>query len=146
MELMLDFWHWWIFASVLIIIEVLAPTFFSLWIGIAAFLTGVILYIWPELAWEYQFFLFAVLSLLSIIGWRHYYTKKPIATDEPLLNRRGEQYVGRIITLKEPIQDGHGKVKIDDSTWKIEGPDCAIGTKIKIVSVNNVVFKVEIVG
>ena len=54
--------------------------------------------------------------------------------------------MGRIITLKEPIQDGHGKVKIDDSTWKIEGPDCAIGTKIKIVSVNNVVFKVEIVG
>lgn len=146
MELLIDFWHWWIFAVVLIIIEVLAPTFFALWVGIAAFLTGVILFIWPDLAWEYQFFIFAVLSILSIIAWRHYYTKNPIATDEPLLNRRGEQYVGRVITLKEPIQDGQGKVRIDDSTWKIEGPDCAIGTKIKIVSVNNVVFQVEIVS
>lgn len=146
MELVIDFWHWWILAVVLIIIEVLAPTFFALWVAIAAFFTGLILYFMPDLAWEYQFFIFAVLALLSIVAWRHYYTKSPIATDEPLLNRRGEQYVGRVITLKEAIVDGHGKVKIDDSTWKVEGPDCAVGTKIKIVSVNNVVFQVEVVS
>ncbi len=53
--------------------------------------------------------------------------------------------MGRIITLNVPIEDGQGKVKVDDSTWKIEGIDCPAGTKIKIVSVNNVVFQVEIV-
>jgi len=74
-----------------------------------------------------------------------HYKNNPLVSDEPLLNRRGEQYVGRVITLQEPIVDGQGKVKVDDSTWKIEGEDCAVGTKVKIVSVNNVVFKVEIV-
>jgi membrane protein implicated in regulation of membrane protease activity len=59
------------------------------------------------------------------------------------LNRRGEQYVGRVVTLKEPIVDGHGKVQLDDSTWKITGDDCDAGTQIKITSVNNVVFQVE---
>jgi len=143
--LIIDFWYWWILAVVLIIIEILAPSFFALWIGIAAFFTGLLLYIMPDLAWDYQVFIFSVLSVLSIVAWRHYYLKSPIATDEPLLNRRGEQYIGRIITLKEPIQDGQGKVRIDDSTWKIEGPDCPVGTKIKIVSLNNVVFQVETV-
>ena len=91
-------------------------------------------------------FLFAVLSIASIIACRYYYNKNPIATDEPLLNRRGEQYVGRVITLKKAIIDGQGKVNVDDSTWKIEGEDCPSGTKIKIISVNNVVFQVEIIN
>ena len=138
-----DFWHWWMIAVVLVILEILAPTFFALWMAIAAFVTGFILYLVPEIQWEYQVFLFAVLSVVSIIGWRHYYSKNPIKTDEPLLNRRGEQYVGRTITLKEAIIDGMGKVQVDDSTWKIEGEDCPVGTKVKIVSVNNVVFQVE---
>jgi hypothetical protein len=141
-----DFWHWWIAAVVLVIFEILAPTFFALWMGIAAFLTGLVVYLMPEIEWEYQIFMFAILSVLSIVAWRHYYSKNPIVTDEPLLNRRGEQYVGRVITLKEPIVDGQGKVRVDDSTWKVEGEDCPAGTKIKIISVDNVVFKVEAVS
>jgi len=146
MELVLDFWHWWIFAVALIILEILAPSFFALWLAIAAFVTGLALFLMPELQWQTQIFMFAVLSVISIIAWRRYYIKNPIETDQPMLNRRGEQYVGRVITLKMPIEDGQGKVQIDDSTWKIEGDDCVAGTKIKIVGVDNVVFQVEIVS
>ena len=146
MELGFDFWHWWIFAVALVIIEILLPTFFFLWMAIAAFIVGGLLWLVPSLAWEYQVFIFAILSVVSIILWRHYYLKNPIETDEPLLNRRGEQYVGRVITLKEPIVDGQGKVKVDDSIWKIEGEDCPIGTKVKITSVSNVIFKVELLS
>jgi len=146
MELVLDFWHWWIFAVALIILEILAPSFFALWLAIAAFVTGLALFLMPELQWQTQIFMFAVLSVISIIAWRRYYIKNPIETDQPMLNRRGEQYIGRVITLKMPIEDGQGKVQIDDSTWKIEGEDCATGTKIKIVGVDNVVFQVEIVS
>ncbi len=102
-------------------------------------------YFMPEMQWEYQVFVFALLSVASIVVWKIYYKNNPLISDEPLLNRRGEQYVGRIITLQVPIVDGQGKVKVDDSTWKIEGEDCPAGTKVKIVSLNNVVFKVEIV-
>jgi membrane protein implicated in regulation of membrane protease activity len=140
-----DFWHWWILAVVMIILEILAPTFFALWMGVAAFLTGVSVYFMPEMQWEYQVFIFALLSVASIIAWKIYYKNNPLGSDEPLLNRRGEQYVGRVITLQVPIVDGQGKVKVDDSTWKIEGENCPAGTKVKIVSLNNVIFKVELV-
>jgi inner membrane protein len=146
MELILDFWHWWIFAVALIILEILAPSFFALWLAIAAFVTGLALFLMPELQWQTQIFMFAVLSVISIIAWRRYYAKNPIETDQPMLNRRGEQYIGRVITLKMPIEDGQGKVQVDDSTWKIEGDDCVAGTKVKIIGVDNVVFQVEIVS
>jgi membrane protein implicated in regulation of membrane protease activity len=146
MELVLDFWHWWILAVAFIIIEILAPTFVILWMGIAAFITGLILFLMPELQWQIQVFIFAILSVMSIIVWRKYYSTNPIETDQPMLNRRGEQYVGRIITLKTPIEDGYGKVQVDDSTWKIEGEDCPAGTKVKIVGVENVVFQVELIS
>jgi len=141
-----DFWHWWIFAIALIIFEILAPAFFALWMAVAAFITGCVLYLMPDMQWQSQLILFSILSVASIIAWRKYYDKNPIKTDEPLLNRRGEQYIGRVFTLKEPIVDGQGKVNVDDSTWKIEADrDCPAGEKVKIISLNSVVFKVEVI-
>lgn len=143
MPFVIDFWHWWIFAVALIIIEILAPSFFALWMGIAAFFTGLVLLLIHDLGWEYQLMLFAVLSVFSIVLWRRYYLKNPIVSDQPNLNRRGEQYIGRIVTLQSPIVDGVGKIRLDDSSWKVEGPDCAAGQKVRIVSLQNVVFAVE---
>lgn len=139
----IDFWHWWILGVALVILEMLLPSFFALWMGIAAFFTGFALMLFPQMSWEYQLILFAFLSILSIVMWRHYYVKHPLVSDEPNLNRRGAQYLGRIVTLQAPITDGIGKVKLDDSIWKVEGPDCAAGARVKLVSLDNVVFTVE---
>ncbi|HET8808568.1 MAG TPA: NfeD family protein [Methylophaga sp.] len=140
---LIDFWHWWILAVALIIVEILLPSFFALWLAIAAALTGLLLLFFPGLGWEWQLLLFALFSVVSIIAWRRYYQKHPIKTDEPLLNRRGEGYVGRELTLSQPIIDGIGKIRLDDSTWKVQGPDCPAGTKVRIKALNNVVFIVE---
>lgn len=140
---LIDFWHWWILAVALIIVEILLPSFFALWLAIAAALTGLLLLIFPALGWEWQLLLFALFSVVSIVAWRRYYQKHPIKTDEPLLNRRGEGYVGRELTLSQPIIDGIGKIRLDDSTWKVQGPDCPAGTRIRITGLNNVVFTIE---
>lgn len=143
MSWQIDFWYWWIFAVALVIIEILAPSFFALWMAIAAFLTGLALLLMPEMVWQFQLMLFALLSVFSIVLWRHYYLKNPIKSDQPTLNRRGEQYLGRVVTLQAPIVDGVGKIRLDDSSWKVTGPDCPAGKKVRIVALNNVVFNVE---
>lgn len=142
---LIDFWHWWILAVALVIIEILLPSFFALWLAIAAALTGLILLIFPALGWEWQLLIFAMFAVASIVAWRRYYQKHPIKTDEPLLNRRGEGYVGRELTLSQPIVDGIGKIRLDDSTWKVQGPDCPAGSRVKITGLNNVVFTVELI-
>ncbi len=141
---LIDFWHWWILAVALVIIEILLPSFFALWLAIAAALTGLILLLFPALGWEWQLLIFAMFAVISIVAWRRYYQKHPIKTDEPLLNRRGEGYVGRELTLSQPIVDGIGKIRLDDSTWKVQGPDCPAGSRVKITGLNNVVFTVEL--
>ena len=37
------FWHWWILAGILLIIELSSPVFYFLWMGIAAGLVGLLL-------------------------------------------------------------------------------------------------------
>jgi len=139
----LTHWHWWVLAVALIVLEVFAPGAVFIWMGVAAAVVGVILLIAPDMGWEYQFMVFSILSVVSIAAWKVYQRKHPTETDRPTLNRRGEQYVGRIFTLDEPIVNGLGKIRVDDSTWKIEGADCAVGTQVKVTGVEGTVLMVE---
>ena len=142
----ITYWHWGILAIALLIFEIATPGFFLLWIGIAAGLVGVLLWFMPGLGWEYQILIFAVLSVTTVVLWRRYQQAHPITSDQPTLNRRGEQYVGRVFTLQEGIVNGVGKIKVDDSTWKVEGADCPAGTRIHVVGVDGVILKVESVA
>ncbi|HHH43040.1 MAG TPA: NfeD family protein [Gammaproteobacteria bacterium] len=138
----LGHWHWWILAAALIILEVFAPGAFFLWLGIAAVAVGGVVYLYPAMEWEYQLLLFSVLSVISIVIWRRYFRTSPADTDQPNLNRRGEQYVGRVFTLKEPVVDGIGKIRVDDSTWKVRGEDCPAGTQVEVTGVDGTILEV----
>jgi len=143
LELEIVFWHWWILGVALLIFELLVPGVFFLWVGLSAFAVGAIAALLPFFVWQYQLFLFSVLSVGSVVLWRAYLNKHPTKTDRPLLNRRSAQYIGRVFTLEQPIVNRRGKIKVDDSIWKIEGDDCSAHTQIKVVSVNGVVLQVE---
>jgi len=137
------FWHWWILAGLLLILELTAPAFFFLWLGIAAAAVGLILMVFPSMALETQLVLFGLASVVAVLAWRKYRETRPVSTDQPNLNRRGHQYIGRVFSLSEPITNGVGKVTVDDSTWKVKGPDLPAGTSIKVTGVEGVVFRVE---
>ena len=137
------FWHWWILAGLLLILELTAPTYFFLWLGIAAAATGLLLLVFPSIPIELQLVLFAVLSVAAVIIWRKYRESNPVVSDQPNLNRRGEQYSGRVFTLGQPIVNGVGKVTVDDSTWRVKGPDLPAGTKVRVDGVDGVVFEVS---
>ncbi|MEE8203833.1 MAG: NfeD family protein [Alphaproteobacteria bacterium] len=139
----IEFWHWWVLGIVLVILEALAPGAIFLWLGVAAGVVGVVLLALPEIGWQAQVLVFAVVSVVAIVGWRVYQRRYPTRTDQPALNRRGEQYVGRLLTLDEPIVNHQGKIKVDDSTWKVEGDDMPAGTRIRVASVDGVVLRVE---
>ena len=141
----IEFWHWWVAAIGLIIVEALAPGAIFLWLGVSAGVVGAILLAVPGLSWEYQVLIFAVLSVGSVIGWRAYHKRHPTESDLPTLNRRGEQYIGRMITLDNAIVNRGGKVRLDDTSWKVEGDDLPAGALVKVIGVDGVVLKVEAV-
>ncbi|MFV1993671.1 MAG: NfeD family protein [Acidiferrobacterales bacterium] len=140
----LEFWHWWIAAALLIILEILAPGAFFLWMGISAGIVGLLLLIAPAISWELQLFVFTVLSIISVVAWRVYLKKNPIQSDAPTLNRRGQQYVGRVFTLTEAIVNGVGKIKVDDTLWKVSGKDTPVGSGVRVTEVDGAILRVEL--
>ncbi len=137
------FWNWWELALVFLVIELLAPGFFFLWMAASSFVTGCLLLLMPFMGQEFQLSIFSVLSVVAIGVWKFYGKKHPIATDHPLLNKRGDQYIGRVFSLYKPIENGEGKIKVDDSIWKVHGQDCEINTKVRVVATRGTVFDVE---
>jgi len=123
--------------------EIFAPGAFFLWMGAAAAVVGALLWIIPGMAWEAQLLIFAALSIASIIYWRKRMADNPVESDQPNLNRRGHQYVGRTFTLEEPVVNGTGKIRVDDSTWKIEGTDCPAGSQVTVKGVDGVILKID---
>lgn len=139
-----QFWHWWILAAIFAGIEILAPGVFFIWLGAAAALTGVIALIIPGLGWELEALVFAVLAVVTVVYWRNRIKKGAGANDPAAtLNRRGEQMIGRTAVLSEPIQNGRGKAKIDDTMWRVEGTDLPAGTQVKVTGVDGAILKVE---
>src|SRR5262249_62328991 len=118
----LGFWDWFIAGGLLLVLEVLAPGVFMLWLGLAAMLVGAISS-FVDWSWQAQFIAFAVFSVAAIPLWLRVSRQVGAATDQPFLNRRAEALVGRIFTLEKPIMDGSGPIPIHDTVWRVPRGD-----------------------
>jgi membrane protein implicated in regulation of membrane protease activity len=135
-------WNWFILAALLFLVEVLAPGIFMMWLGLSAILVGIIssAVVW---SWQAQFIAFAVFAIASVPAWRYFARKVERPTGSPFLNRRADGYVGRVFTLDKPIVDGFGTVRIDDSVWRVSGPDCPAGSRVKVARADGANLLVE---
>jgi membrane protein implicated in regulation of membrane protease activity len=143
MPLDIVFWHWWSLGAILLIVELLAPGMFFIWMGESAFVVGALLWFFPGMEPESQIMIFSALSVLSILVFRRFLKRHPIQSDRPLLNQRTGGYVGRVFMLEEPIINGRGKIRVDDSTWRVEGEDCPAGARVRVTDAEGVILKVE---
>lgn len=139
------FWHWFVFSAALGIVEILAPGVFFLWLALAAFATGILALVLP-IGTAMQITLFGVLAVVLVFAAWKFIRKNPIASDQPLLNQRSAQYVGKTFSLVEAIQGGSGRIKLGDSTWKVEGPDAPVGSTVRVTGYDGPTLKVEIVS
>ncbi|QLC73347.1 NfeD family protein [Pseudomonas sp. LPB0260] len=139
----LSFWDWLAFGTLLLILEVFGAGGYLLWIGMAAAGVGVLTYLFPALPWAVQFLLFGSLSVLTAVFWwrRQRTAAKP--SDQPGLNDRGSELLGRRFVLHEAISGGRGKIKAGDSLWLVSGPDLPAGSTVKVIGQEGVLLKVE---
>ena len=141
--LSLGYWDWFILAVVLLVLEIMAPGTFMLWLGLSAFLVGAIS-LFVDWSWQLQLVAFAVFALAAIPLWRRVGGHAAAATDQPFLNRRADAFIGRVFTLEKPIIDGNGTVGIGDTVWRITGPDCPSGSRVKVAGVDGATLRVEL--
>ena len=132
----LDFWHWWAIGIFLIALEAFVASTFLLWPGISALAMGFIVLLAPDMGWRIQVILFAILAVITSVGWQTWLRKNPTKSDHPNLNVRGASFIGRRVTLAEPLANGRGRVEIGDGWWivsSVNGEDLAAGVDVEVV-------------
>jgi len=137
---------WGALALLLFAAEAMAPGAFMLWIGIGAAAVFVIVALVPGVELLWQVVAFVVFSVVAIQCYRRWGRRHARSSDAPLLNRRGEQLVGRVVPLQQGIVAGQGRVSIDDASWQVHGPDLPAGTPVRVVAVQGTVLQVEAAG
>ncbi|MCI0998981.1 MULTISPECIES: NfeD family protein [Ochrobactrum] len=143
----LGIWSWLVLGLVLLILEILAPGIFFIWFGLAALVTGGMAFLLSSTSafgWQVQLVVFLVLAVVFALAGRRFFGSKSENLDEPLLNRRGEQLVGQRTTLTEPINNGRGRIRINDTTWRVKGPDLPAGTEVRVVAFDAVTLEIEV--
>lgn len=139
----LSFWDWLGLGTVLLILEVFGAGGYLLWMGVAAAAVGVLTFIIPGMHWTLQFLLFAVTSVLTALYWwrRQRTVNRP--SDQPGLNMRGQELIGRVFIVQSAVVDGRGKIKVGDGVWLVSGPDTAVGGQVRVVGQDGAILRVE---
>lgn len=136
-------WFWWALALLLFALEALVPGTFMLWLGFAAVGAGIVHVAAPGLGLAGQWIVFALLSLGAVgLGWQWKRRHPATPSDQPLLNQRGAQLVGRVFPLDVPIVDGRGRIKVGDAYWQVAGVDLPQGTRVRVEAVDGMLLHV----
>ena len=135
-------WSWLVAAILLLALEMVVPGVHFVWFGLAAGLTAIVSYA-TGMPWPWQLVAFVVMSGVTVLIVRKFARYGASTTDEPALNERGVQYVGRTVLIEVPIEGGRGKVRVGDTLWQASGPNLPKGAHARVTGCDGTVLKVE---
>ncbi|WP_449546165.1 NfeD family protein [Lelliottia amnigena] len=136
---------WLSLGGLLLAAEMLGGNGYLLWSGVAAVITGLLVWLLP-FGWEWQGALFAVLTMVAAwLWWR--WLNRQVRSQKPTdsaLNQRGQQLVGKRYTLDDTLINGRGHVRIGDSSWPvIADDDLVAGTRVEVIAVEGITLRVK---
>jgi len=144
----LGLWNWLIGGLLLIGLELLVPGVFIIWFGCAAIATALICALLAAILpifdiWQLQIVLFSLFSIAFVLLGRHLSQRRKETNDNQFLNRRTDALLGEVALLEEAIENGHGRIRIGDTLWRVRGPDLVVGTGVRLVAFEEGAFLVE---
>lgn len=141
----LAWWHWFVLGMVLVAVEMLLPTFFLLWLGLGALLTGLAVLALP-MGFATQLVLWALSSLTMMAVWLKWF-RNPDRTHAGQA-KEGVLGITGLITRAVP-EMGQGEILfqrpvLGADRWPVvaDSPIPA-GEKARIVDVLGQTLKVE---
>ena len=135
-------WLWLIGGVLLLILEVIAPGFFLVFLGAAGIATGLFTVLF-DLGAASQLALFALYSVIAVLVGRRFYANRAVDSTDPLLNDRGARLVGKVVTVVNAVDDHGGRVRVGDGEWSARGGPAAVGERVRITGVDGNCLKVE---
>ena len=141
MTITILWYHWLILGLLLMLGEMLIPSFTLFWFGLAALVVAGLLVIAPGLGLSLQLLIWACSSIVFTILWFKYF--KPTMTDKTRAGISKEAVVGETgIVIKPPQDDVRGIVRfsmplLGSDEWEfICRQECRVGDRVEVLDVS----------
>lgn len=135
---------WLSLGGLLLAAEMLGAGGYLLWSGVAAMVTGAIAWLWPQLGWDWQGVIFAVLTVVVAWLWWAWLRQRLLTVPPSTLNQRGQQLIGQHITLSEPLNNGIGHIRIGDGSWRVQcEQNLPVGSTVEVVAVEGITLRIR---
>lgn len=135
---------WFILGLVFFLAELVIPGFFIFFFGLGAWVAAITCLIWnPGI--NLQIVIFAIVSVISLIGLRRIIQRKFFYSRNDESNAVEDEFTGKeAVALVDFGSDKNGKVEFKGTTWKAESEsDIKQGQTVIIVNKENFKLIVE---
>lgn len=144
-------WHWAVLGFVLIVAELVLPSFVIIWFGLGGFLVALALGLVPDLSLAAQILIWTVSSIFMTSLWFRVF--KP-SKHRVLIGRASAQLVGEVgmvITAVAPFQSGRVRFQkplVGSEIWDCRAEEeLPAGARVRVESVEgNVVIVKKMEG
>ena len=141
MGLQPEYWHWIVFGMLLILTELLVPSFTIFWFGLAGLIVGGVLLVAPTTTFTWQLFLWALGACLMTFLWFKLF--KPLMADRTKAGISREAIVGKDgQVIKAPCQDQRGMLRfttpvLGSEEWPfICDGEVRVGDRVKVTDIS----------
>jgi len=142
------YWHWLVFGMILIILEMVVPSFTIFWFGLGACLVGGLMLLVADLSASVQLLLWALFSAGFTYLWFRFL--KPRMTDRTNAGMAREAVLGQSgMVVKVPEDGRRGTVRfttpvLGAEEWQfICNQDVSVGDRVHIVEISGNTLVVE---
>lgn len=132
-----SYWYWFIAATGLLILEIILPGIFLVWLGLAAALVGLFLVLVPDAGPAWQLAVLAGSICLAVAAGLQW--QKKLRRQQPNhLNQGLEGFIGRSARVSQSFQHGQGRIHLEDSSYAASSStELAEGQMAVIVAVEH---------
>jgi membrane protein implicated in regulation of membrane protease activity len=131
----------WLIAALVLGIAEVVPGVFLVFLAIAAAVTGVAVFVLPDLPVAAQLAAFGVWSAVAVLIGKRWYRDYPVEGGDPMLNDRSARLVGQVVVVEAAIVGGRGRVLVGDGSWPARGEDAVVGVRVPAVVDGEVVVE-----
>lgn len=141
MNFIIEPWHWLVLGVLLILFELILPSFAALWFGIAAILVAILFWLFPSLSLTTQIIFWIILSISCTLFWFKFI--KPLSIDKTKAGLARESTIGQVgMVIQTDLTHDHVKVRFPMPILGADEWNCrtlspvAVGDRVRVVDIS----------
>jgi hypothetical protein len=146
-------WHWIVLGIILVLMEMVVPSFTIFWFGLGALVTGLLLAVLPEISLKWQLLVFSVSSVAFTFFWFRLFVprkkmKSLLADEQEAIGQTGIAAT-RAMTPGELGRVAFTVPVFGEESWKYQADEpIETGNRVRVIAVlspdqKELIMKVE---